>query len=516
MNRLHSLAALAVGLAACTSARAQIPLEVEVDAGRIAGTTGTSADVRLFAGIPFAAPPVGDNRWRPPQPAEPWSGIRDASSFAPRCLQGRFGGPDNADDPPASEDCLYLNVWTTAESADEQRPVMVWLYGGGFTSGSGSEPRYHGDSLARKGAVVVTFNYRLGGFGFFAHPELSAESEHGVSGNYGMQDALAVLEWVQRNIETFGGDPGNVTVFGESAGANMTAALVGSPRAEGLFDRAIAQSGAWMGLFGIGPMGTLERAEETGAEAVNELGVASIEELREHPADELMRSLRSSGIVVDGHLVPEDLSLTFAEGRQNDVDLLVGSNSDEGTFFQFGGPQTVESFTAHARRRYGEQAEEFLELYPAGNDEQANESYLESFRDWAAWHMRAFAAAQAEIGQDAYVYYFTREPPAPEGEPARGATHTAELAYMFDKLLEGRPWTDTDRRLADTMSSYWVNFARDGDPNGSGLPRWPEYGTDSFGPAMVLGDKVHASEELVPRDAFEFFDAAYERFLDEL
>lgn len=512
MNLLRSMAVVTLGLAACTTALAEIPLEVEIDSGTLAGTTGTSPDVRLFAGVPFAAPPVGANRWRPPQPVAPWRGVRDATEFAPRCLQAAFGGP-----PVGSEDCLYLNVWTTAESAADGRPVMVWLYGGGFASGSGAEPRYHGDALARNGAVVVTLNYRLSGFGFFAHPELSAESKHGVSGNYGILDAIAVLVWVQRNIDVFGGDPGNVTVFGESAGASMTAALVGSPVAKGLFHRAIAQSGAWMGLFGIRPMGTLERAEDTGVEAVSELGAESIDELRERPAEELVRGLRSSGIVVDGYVIPEDLSLTFAAGRQNRVDLLVGSNKDEGTFFQFGGPQTVESFTAQARQRYGEHADEFLAMYPAGNDKQANDSYLESFSDWAAWHMRGFAAAQAEIGRSAYVYYFTRVPPAPPGRESRGATHVAEIPYVFDKLLDGTPWTDTDRRLADTMSQYWVNFAATGDPNGPKLPRWPRYGKDSFGRALVLGDDVQVADELVPsRKELAFFDAAYARFLETL
>lgn len=512
MSHLRALVACIVSLAPGTTAWSDIPAEVEIEAGRIAGTTGAAEDVRLFAGIPYAAPPVAGNRWRAPQPVEPWDGVRSATRFAPRCIQAGFGAP-----PSGREDCLYLNVWTAAESASDERPVMVWIYGGGFSSGSGSEPRYHGDSLARKGAVVVTFNYRLGGFGFFSHPELSAESQHGASGNYGMHDAIAALEWVQRNIEAFGGDPDNITIFGESAGANMTAALVGSPVAEGLFDRAIAQSGGWLGLFGMSPMSSLERAEQAGVEAANEIGITDIEDLRERPADELVKQLRSNGLIVDGHLIREDLARTYAEHRQNRVDVLVGSNADEGTFFQFGGPQTIESFTAQARHRYGEHAEAFLDLYPADSDTQANASYLESFSDFAAWHMREFAATQAQTGQDSYVYHFTRVPPSADGRGSRGATHTAELNYVFANLLEGTPWTETDRRLADLMSSYWVNFARSGDPNGAGLPNWPGYGKDGYGRAMVLGDSVHAADELVPsRDEIEFFDAAYARFLDGL
>jgi para-nitrobenzyl esterase len=237
----------AVSITATTSALAGIPAEVTVDSGALAGTTGASSEIRVFKGIPFAAPPVGANRWRAPQPVAKWSGVRPATEYAPRCMQGGPGGP-NANAPPTAEDCLYLNVWTTAESANDRRPVMVWIYGGGFTGGAGSEPRYAGDGLARKGAVVVTLNYRLGSLGFFAHPQLSAEAQSKTSGNYAMQDAIAALQWVQRNIAAFGGDPGNVTVFGESAGANLTGALVASPRAKGLFHRAIAQSGGYMGL----------------------------------------------------------------------------------------------------------------------------------------------------------------------------------------------------------------------------------------------------------------------------
>lgn len=513
MRRMLGGVLLYAIFAAPAAVTAAIPARVTIDTGDIAGTTGMDSSVRLFKGVPFAAPPVGRNRWRAPQPVTPWDGVRDASRFGPRCMQRSFGGP-NADRPPTSEDCLYLNVWTTADAAENKRPVMVWIYGGGFSGGAGSEPRYDGEALAKKGAVVVTLNYRLGPFGFFAHPELSKESGHNASGNYGMMDALAALRWVQRNIAVFGGDPDNVTVFGESAGAIMTAALVGSPRAKGLFHRAISESGAWMGL-GLARMGTLADAEQAGVEAAETLGADTLAALRDTPADELLQEVRGGGLVVDGDLIPEDLSLTFAAGRQNPVDVLVGSNRDEATFFSRGDTK-AEPFKARARQRFGTMSAAFLALYPAATDAQANESFLASFSDEAAWHMRTFAKRQAEQGENAFVYYFTHVPPAAPGRPSRGATHTAELAYVFNHLPEDRAWTDTDRQLADTMSSYWVNFARSGNPNGQGLPQWPKYGSDG-GRTLILGDGIHAESAPMPSAAkLAFFDSAYAHQMQEL
>jgi para-nitrobenzyl esterase len=504
---MRRLLPTAVLMAATTSALAAIPAEVVLDTGAIAGTMGTTADVRVFKGIPFAAPPVGGNRWRAPQPVAKWSGVRSATEYAPRCTQG---GAASTNAPATAEDCLYLNVWTTAESANDRRPVMVWLYGGGFSGGAGSEPRYAGDGLARKGAVVVTLNYRLGSLGFFAHPELSAQSKPRSSGNYGMQDAIAALEWVQRNIAAFGGDPANVTVFGESAGANLTGALVASPRAKGLFQRAIAQSGGYMGL-GMARTGTLAQAEEAGAKALSDAGFASIAEARAKPAAEVFAVIRGGNLVVDGQLIPEDLSLTFAKGRQNPVDVLVGSNKDEGTFFARPG-LTAEQFTTRAKQRFGVLADAYLNLFPAADDTAAASAYLASFSDEAAWAMRKLAQQQARQGNRAYVYYFTRVPPALPERPSRGATHVAEIPYMFDNLAPPVPWTDVDRRLADTMSSYWVNFARSGDPNGSGLPPWPAY--HNAGKAQILGDDVATESQTVPASAtLAFFDSAYQQLL---
>jgi para-nitrobenzyl esterase len=506
------VAAACAYLLVVPAARAAIPTEVAIDSGKLAGTTGADASVRVFKGIPFAAPPLGANRWRAPQPVAQWSGVRPATEYAPRCTQGSPGGDAGAT-PPTSEDCLYLNVWTTAESPAERRPVMVWLYGGGFFGGAGSEPRYAGDGLAKKGAVVVTLNYRLGSLGFFAHPELSAAAQPKVSGNYGMLDAVAALQWVQRNIALFGGDPGNVTVFGESAGANLTAALVASPAAKGLFQRAVVQSGGFMGL-GMARTATLARAEETGAKALADAGIASIEAARAKPAPEIFAAIRGGNLVVDGQLIREDLSLTFANQRQNSVDLLIGSNQDEGTFFQRPG-LTAETFTNQARQRFGVLAHGFLEMFPAGDDAQASQSYLKSFSDEAAWAMRKFAELQAQRGNAVYLYYFTRVPPSPPDRPSRGATHVAEVPYMFNNLPVGPlAWTDADRRLAEAMSSYWVNFARSGNPNGAGLPAWPAFRDAATGRAQLLGDTIATATAAVPAaTTLKFFDSAYQQLL---
>ena len=494
-------------LAACTAPREElpdvtpIPDAVSIDTGLVSGIDGSNyPEVRVFKGIPFAAPPVGDLRWQPPQPAASWEGVRAGGEFGEICLQGQGG----------SDDCLYLNVWTGAESATAGQPVFVWVYGGGFNGGSGSMDWYNGEAMASKGAVVVTLNYRLGRLGFFAHPELTAESEHDASGNYGLMDVLAALEWVQRNIAGFGGDPGNVTVAGESAGSIAVAALAGSPEAAGLFHRAIGQSGAWLGLA-PGRMTTLEAAEDAGQRFAEEAGASTLAELRAIPAEEL--SGGSGGIVIDGWIVPEDLTVTFAEGRQNPVDVLVGSNEDEGTFFNRGGT-TAEQFMNGAGR-FGDLADDYLTLYPSGSDEEAAASQLRTSSDQVAWAMRRWARAHVDIGRSAYQYYFTRDEPAAENRPSRGATHTAELYYMFNTLgAAERNWEDVDRRLADQMSSYWVNFARTGNPNGDGLPEWPEYTGDDNSEIMILGAEVMDGTG-TPPESLEFFDRYFETLLQE-
>ena len=444
MNRL--LVALGGAMLAITvSLPAAVPDPVRLDSGSISGTTGTSGEVRIFRGVPYAAPPVGELRWKAPQPVSKWEGVRRADEYGARCFQGGGGGggaaagaraggagavpgdqpaaarprgrrrrrwrqaPPAAAPQPTSEDCLFLNVWTPAKSASDRLPVMVWIHGAGLTGGSGSEPRYDGEELSKKGAVVITINYRLGPFGWLAHPDLSKESGYNGSGNYGMMDSIAALQWVQKNAAAFGGDPRRVTIFGESAGAFLVSGLVGSPEGKGLFHRAIAESGGWMGM-GMGKMRTLAEAQEAASKAVAAMGVASLADLRTKPAEDIQRDLRGAGLIVDGKYIPEDLSETFARGKQKDVDLMVGSNKDEGTFFNRQ-TATADQFTSQSKQRLGELAEPFLKLYPASSNEEAVASSLRSFSDEANWHMRIFAESQAKLKKPkAYLYYFTREP----------------------------------------------------------------------------------------------------------
>jgi para-nitrobenzyl esterase len=504
MNRILPLI-----LAASAIASAAIQEPVRIDTGLVTGTTTSSDEVRVFKGIPYAAPPIGDLRWRAPQTAAKWDGVRMADQFSATCIPNRQA--KNA--PAPSENCLYINVWTPAKSASEKRAVFVWTYGGGFTGGSGSEPRYDGEALAKKGIVVVTYNYRLGAFGFFAHPELTKESGHNASGNYGMMDMAAALRWVQKNIGAFGGDPQKVTIGGESAGAFLVSAMVGSPEGKGLFKRAIAQSGAWMGIS-IGHMTTREQAEASGLKLAEAAGAKTLADLRGKSAEEIQKATRGGvGVVVDGWYIPEDLSLTFAKGKENDVDILVGSNRDEGTFFTGPGRgASASQFSSSAKERFGSLSDAYAKLYPSSTDAEAAESQLRGQRDEFGWHMREWAALQEKRGKDkAYLYFFTRVPPAPEGRPSRGATHTAELSYMFNNLLPGSPWTDVDRKLSDTMSSYWANFVMNGNPNGKGLPEWPVYSQKSD-QAMILGDTVSVGTG-IQRPVLAFYDSYYKSFM---
>jgi para-nitrobenzyl esterase len=501
--------ALAV-LATAQIAAAALPLAVRIESGPVEGVPARTPGVTAFQGIPYAAPPVGQLRWKPPQPPEPWPVVRNADRYAPACMQIYMGPTSTAffgDYEVKSEDCLYINVWTPAKSAADKLPVLVWIHGGGFRVGSGTERLHHGDNLAAKGVVLVTFNYRLGVFGFLAHPELTRESGHNASGNYGLMDQIAALKWVRTNIAAFGGDPGRVTIFGESAGAGSVSYMQASPLAKGLFHGAIGESG---GQFSGRNVQKLGGAEANGVKFAELMGASSLAALRKKPAEELLNAIPalgaagggtpnlSIGPMVDGYVVPEDVYLIFAKGLQNDVPVIVGSNADEGTTLRLRPP---ELDTASEKA-------ELAKLYPSGTEEKITSGSM-------LWTMRAWASLETKTGtHKAFVYYFSHHPPFPkDGVFQRdvtkvGAHHSAEIIYVFNNLAirdsRNWPWSAWDHELADRMSSYWVNFATTGDPNGKGLPKWPAY-DDASQQAIQFGDTV-AAIPIPRRDELEFWD----------
>jgi len=458
-----------------------VAASVTVDGGRVEGTVENG--LQVYRGIPFAAPPVGDLRWRAPQPVKPWQGVRRADKFAPACMQ--VAGPATALQPP-SEDCLYLNVWTPARSSSERLPVMVWIHGGGFRAGATSEPIYNGDHLAKKGVVVVSITYRLGPFGFLAHAGLSAEESRHVSGNYGLFDMISGLQWVQRNIAAFGGDPARATIFGESAGGIAVSMLCASPLAKGLFQGAISESGGSFGPIHGGNRGpgenlyTLPEAEKLGADWAAKFGAPTAQQLRTIPADKLLSMAQGapSWPIVDGVVIPDDQYKLYKNGKYNDVPILAGYNSDEGA--SFSPPATPDAYIEGVRKRYGLYAERLLELYPPG-DSKVAKSARDLTRDAAfGWHTWTWARLQAATGKSkVFLYYFDQHPDYPADSPrvGFGAPHAAELPYVFQHfgLPRRAPATPDDLAISEVMASYWTTFAKAGDQNGSGLPKWPEF-----------------------------------------
>ncbi|HMH32594.1 MAG TPA: carboxylesterase family protein, partial [Puia sp.] len=391
---------------------------VKIDGGLISGTTNADGDIHIFKGIPFAAPPVGNLRWRSPQPVASWSGVRKADAFGPSPMQAKpaafsmwteeFLIPKE----PISEDCLYLNVWTGAKSPKEKQPVFVWIYGGGFASGGSAVPIYDGEAMAKKGIVFVSINYRVGIFGFFAHPELTRESGRNASGNYGLMDQIAGLEWVKRNIAAFGGDPNHVTIAGQSAGSMSVNCLVASPIAKNLFQQAVAESGA---SFVSGPLRgatTLQQAEQEGVKIAQSLNASSVAELRNKTASELLPKAQGlRGPIVDGYVLPDAIANIFAAGKENKVALLTGWNEDEG--LMFGPIKNAENFRKEANEKYGAEANTFLQFYPSGNDSAAAVSQLKLSRDMIFGVQNyTWANTQSEHGSKVYVYRFTRKLPA--------------------------------------------------------------------------------------------------------
>jgi para-nitrobenzyl esterase len=479
---------LVIALAAAAAA-AQAP--VKTTAGLVRGAAIGQTGLRVFKGIPYAAPPVGELRWQAPRPAVAWQGVRDATAFGAACLQPKVF--DDIAFKETSEDCLTLNVWTPAKGAG-RLPVMVWIHGGGFVAGGGSEPRHDGEAFARRGIVLVTVNYRLGVFGFFAHPELTRESSRKASGNYGLLDQVAALAWVKDNIAAFGGDPANVTIFGESAGSFSVSALVASPLTKGLLHKAIGESGAFFSASTL-PARPLAAAEEQGAKFGASIGAGSLAALRARPAAEI---LAASAKVqpeftpnTDGYFLSEDVAAIYAAGRQHHVPLLAGWNADEIRAAVTLRPQkpTPRSFADETKKRFGDSAEAILRVYPATTDAEALESAAalgsDMFIGYATWK---WVETHRQTGQaPVYRYSFDRKIPVDPDAKVMGASptakdigarHAGEIEYVFGALdlsLPKVPWEPADRKLSDAMTTYWANFARTGDPNGPGLPKWPRY-----------------------------------------
>ncbi|AYL97857.1 carboxylesterase/lipase family protein [Mucilaginibacter celer] len=478
---------------------------IKTNTGEISGFTNPSGDVHIYKGIPFAAPPLGDLRWKEPQPVQPWQGVKKCTEFAASPMQGK---PDEfgvytreflIPYEPISEDCLYLNVWTGAKSSVEKRPVLVYIYGGGFVSGGAGVPIYDGEAMAKKGIIFITINYRVGIFGFFAHPELTKESPHHASGNYGLMDQLAALKWVRQNIVAFGGDPDKVTIAGQSAGSMSVNCLVASPLGKGLFNGAIAESGASF----IAPRGygSLADAEAAGAKLATTLGAVSIADLRNKPAAQLAGKGQSRP-VVDGYVLPQSIADIFAAHKQNDVPVLTGWNEDDAFV---GPPKNAADYKKMIEDQYKDEATEVLKLYPGNTDAEAAVSQTRLNRDQIfGMQNYTWANVQSETAKSKiYVYRFTRRLPATPAFEKYGAFHTGEVAYAYDNLkFLNRPWEPVDQQLATTMSAYWANFVKTGNPNGKGLPQWPAYTADKNS-IMMLGEKP-AAKPLPDKAALDF------------
>ncbi|MFT4075972.1 MAG: carboxylesterase family protein [Asticcacaulis sp.] len=457
-------------------ALAQTTPPVSVTGGMITGAD--TGEVRSWLGVPFAAPPVGDLRWRPPQPVVPWDGAKAATAFSPACAP-------NADWLPnaKSEDCLYLNVWAPENAKD--LPVIMWIHGGGYYGGTAGQPVFDGGNLAKHGAIVVTINYRLGIFGFFAHPELTAESPDHASGNQGIEDQIAALHWVQANIAAFGGDPHRVTLMGESAGGESVAILVASPLAKGLFQRAIAESGNDALPIDASENAHFDRAtaEAKGVAFTRSAGAAHLADLRALSVDQLRGQPWSPVPIVDGHVLVEDLTTTYRNHRQNDVPLLVGWNAEEGKDLApeiLGtGDFTAANHLALVTKLLGHApSPALLAAYPNATDAEARQSINQLTNDWWGWRMQYWASLQVRNGRSKpYVYYFAHRPAElPNCGYGCGIGHGAEIQYVFDHLdWEQRPWTAEDRQLAAQLADTWVAFAATGDPNGASLPIWKAF-----------------------------------------
>jgi para-nitrobenzyl esterase len=484
---MKRIAFLIYVLFSVTSTIAQQPAPVKVEEGLLQGTFEDG--LTIYKGIPFAAPPVGDLRWKAPAPAAKWQGVKIADKFAPGPMQG--GNPPSG----KSEDCLYLNIWSPAKLAKDGIPVLVWIYGGGFAGGSTGEPGYSGEKLAKKGVVLVSIAYRVGVLGYMAHPELTAENPAHASGNYGLLDMIAGLKWIQKNIAAFGGDPDKVTIFGESAGGIAVSMLCASPLAKGLFHGAVSQSG---GSFGPPRLTTypgenlksLPDAEAAGLAYAKTAGVTSISELRKIAADKLPPG--RGWPIIDGWVIPDDQYKLYEAKKYNDVPILVGYNSDEGA--SFSPPKTPEDYVNSVRNRYGRFADDLIRAYPVGTT-TVPKTARDLARDAAfGWHTWIWARLQAKTGKSkVYYYYFDQHPDSPADSPrfGYGSPHGQEVGFVFQHLNpNSQNASNTDQQISEAMATYWTNFAKYGHPNGKGVPQWPAF-SDANPVVMYFSQTAH-------------------------
>jgi para-nitrobenzyl esterase len=508
----------------CAVAVAAAADQVKVEGGVLEGIAGADPSVRIFEGVPFAAPPVGALRWQAPQPAAAWTGVRKADQFGARCYQGSIFGDMIFRDKGISEDCLYLTVWTPSPAPAAKKrlrlPVLVYFHGGGFVAGSGDEPRYDGTNFARKGIIVVTVNYRLGVFGFLAHPELTAESPHKASGNYGMLDQVAALQWVQRNIAAFGGDPAKVTIGGESAGSAAVSALMVSPLAAGLFRGVIGESGAMFNTGGALAAQPLDKAEQAGASFATTFGVKSLADLRTASAEDVLKCATKGGpmrfgMIIDGYFLPAEPASIYTAGKQAHVALLAGWNADEvrGSVLSAKQKPTAASFHGQLSARFGDKADAAAKVYAASTDEEAlataGDLASDTFIVYSTWK---WIEMQSATGQaPVYRFRFDRPVPLPEGMTIPGvkglAGHSWELEYVFGALDSKKAaWAPEDRKASEEIAGYFANFVKTGNPNGGGLARWPAFAKTHQ--VMHLDAASHAAPE-EHRDRYEFLDAFY-------
>ncbi|MCC6289292.1 MAG: carboxylesterase family protein [Chitinophagaceae bacterium] len=457
-----------------------ITLQVKIKDGTLEGVN--SSGIKIFKGLPFAQPPVGDLRWREPQPVKAWSGIRKADHFGPRAMQLPLFSDMNFRSDGVSEDCLYLNVWTPAKKAEDKLPVLVYFYGGGLMAGDGSEYRYDGESMARRGIITVTVNYRLSVFGFFSHPELTKESPNKASGNYGFLDQAAALKWVQQNISAFGGDPKKITIAGESAGSFSVSAQMASPLSRDIIAGAIGESGS---LLGTRPILTLAEAEQQGKQFADSLGVKTLAELRKLTAQQVLdatKKFRLGSAVIDGYFFPKSPVDIFLNKQQSKVPLMVGWNSEEGNWKSILGKEepTKENYTKAVQQLYGTKAAEVLKVYNPANDDEvkavATDLASDRFIGFSTWR---WSDIHTKTGAGkVYRYYYERPRPAtrenPDATAATGAVHSAEIEYAMGNLGTNRVfnWQPDDFLVSQVLQSYFEYFIKTGNPNGLGVPEW--------------------------------------------